>query len=449
MLSKLYKGFSILIITYLVSACSPTITPSTSYVNGFPENFENASKSTYSAGSVQLAGGEWYFEDALIGSGTNDIKNGSKSIRIRESGIISMNYDIIGVKDVSFKYAAYQGDGDSDFELWASTNSGSNWTKIGGQKTNGNTFATASFSINISTKVRFEIRKTSGGVNRLNIDDIVITSSGGSNNNSNSTLPTRDDHLTMGNPSKAKTSDENNYLLAKPQYVISYNRSRGSANWVSWHLSTAWKGDAQRTNNFRPDTQLPSAWFRASTSDYTNTGFDRGHLCPSDDRDGSVEDNDVTFLMSNIIPQAPNNNQGVWVDLENYCRKVAAAGNELFIVAGVNGTGGTGSNGGVTKTIGSGNITVPASVWKVIIILPNGSNDVTRVDPNTRVIAVNIPNKQSVGGSWGDYRLNIDDLESLTGYDFLSSVPTDIQKVIEGKKDAGPTLKVSAFRVSQ
>lgn len=259
------------------------------------------------------------------------------------------------------------------------------------------------------------------------------------------TNPTRDAHLTMGNPSNAGT-DKDNFLMEKPQYVLSYNNSRGSANWVSWHLSTAWKGTVERTNNFRADDTLPSGFVKAIPSDYTDSGFDRGHLCPSDDRDGSQEDNNATFLMTNIIPQAPNNNRGPWADLELYCRKVAEAGYELYITAGVYGIGGSGSNGGRTKTL-DGKITVPASIWKVIVILPTGSRDVSRVDENTRVIAVNIPNKQSVEGTkWGEYRLSVDDLEELTGYDFLRAVPRDIQKIIERKKDDGPTVKVSSMR---
>lgn len=244
------------------------------------------------------------------------------------------------------------------------------------------------------------------------------------------TQPTRDNNLALGNPSNADNLDENNYLLTKPQYVISYNRSRGSANWVSWHLSAAWKGDTQRSDNFRPDDTLPTGWFRATTSIYTNTGFDRGHLCPSDDRDGSTEDNQATFLLSNIIPQTPNNNRIVWANLEDYCRKVMAEGNELYIVAGVYGTGGSGSNGGITKSFDS-KITVPESIWKVIVILPIGTNDVNRINSTTRVIAVNVPNKQSVTNKWEDYRVSIDDIEDLTGYNFLSNVPQQIQSIIE------------------
>jgi len=258
--------------------------------------------------------------------------------------------------------------------------------------------------------------------------------------------PTRDAHLAMGNPSNAGTSDESNYLLDKPQFVVAYIRSKGTANWVSWHLSMAWKGTAVRKDDFKPDDTLPSSWYKIKTTDYTNSGFDRGHLCPSDDRDFSQEDNDMTFLMTNIIPQSPSLNRGMWSALEDYCRKVAAAGNELYIVAGVLDQGGSGSNGGTTKTLADGKITVPAYVWKMILILPVGNNDVSRVNENSRVIAVNIPNKQSLTGGWGDYRLNVDDLEVLTGYDFLSNVPGEIQKVLERRKDSEPTVKVRLSR---
>lgn len=443
--SKIFSSF--IILSLIVSSCITSITPknTNTAVNGFPEGLENASKTGYAGGSIELTGGVWYFEDALIGSTANDTKNGTKAIRIRENGFIRMNYDISGVKDFNISHAAYQGDGDSEWELYISKNSGASWTKFGNtQKTSGNKFTTTAFAINEPNKIRFEIRKVSGGGNRLNIDDIIITSYGA---NTNSTVATRDDNLALGNPSNANSSEENNYLMIKNQYVLSYNRSKSTANWVSWHLSTAWKGNVQRTDNFRPDQTLPSAWYKVQTSDYTNSGFDRGHLCPSDDRDGSLEDNDETFLMTNIAPQAPSNNRGLWAELEAYSRKVAEAGNELYIIAGVCGKGGTGSNGGKTNTLDNGKVVVPESFWKVIVILPIGSNDITRIDAQTRVIAINVPNKESVGGTkWGDYRVNIDELENLTGYDFLSNVPSSIQKSLESRKDDGPTLKVASFR---
>jgi endonuclease G len=250
---------------------------------------------------------------------------------------------------------------------------------------------------------------------------------------------TRDDHLTLGNPSGAttSTSNENNYLMRKPQYALSYNRSRATPNWVSWHLSKAWLGSAPRQDNFRADTTLPSGWYRVGGSSYSGSGFDRGHMCPSADRTGSTTDNSATFLMTNMIPQAPNNNQRAWANLENYCRSLTSS-NEVYIVSGGYGTGGTGSYGTKTK-IDSNRVTVPNRTWKVIVILPNGSSDASRVTTSTRVIAVDMPNDQSVGSAWGGYRTTVRSIESKTGYNFLSNVSTSVQNVVETRVDTGPT----------
>jgi endonuclease G, mitochondrial len=79
---------------------------------------------------------------------------------------------------------------------------------------------------------------------------------------------------------------------------------------------------------------------------------------------------------------------------------------------------------------------VPASLWKIIVVLPIGQNDVLRINENTRIIAVNIPNDNSIGtNSWKNYRVSVDELERLTGYDFLSNVSVEIQGVIEGMVD--------------
>jgi endonuclease G len=252
-----------------------------------------------------------------------------------------------------------------------------------------------------------------------------------------STEPTRDDNLTLGNPSGASTGNPNNYLLVKPGYVLSYNRDRGIANWVSWHLSSAWKGDSRRTNDFRPDASLPTGWFIAKPSDYTNTGFDRGHLCPSDDRDASPDDNAATFLLTNIVPQAPRHNREVWKNLEEYERQLTTNGNEVYIIAGTWGSGGTGQNGYAT-TLAGGKLAVPAALWKIIVVLPTGSNDVSRISTNTRIISVNIPNNQSAADKpWRAYLTTVDDIEAMTGYDFLPNVPTDIQRIIERQIDGG------------
>jgi endonuclease G len=139
-----------------------------------------------------------------------------------------------------------------------------------------------------------------------------------------------------------------------------------------------------------------------------------------------------------MIPQAPNNNQITWENLESYSRKLVSAGNELYIISGGYGSGGTGSNGYRT-TVGNG-VVVPAKVWKVIVVLPSGNNDLSRVTSSTRVIAVMMPNDQTVSSQpWGNYRVSVDSIESLTGYNFLSSVSSSLQSTIEAKIDNGST----------
>ncbi|MBW4597457.1 MAG: DNA/RNA non-specific endonuclease [Brasilonema angustatum HA4187-MV1] len=241
-------------------------------------------------------------------------------------------------------------------------------------------------------------------------------------------------HLTMGNPSGAGSSSLNNYLLSKTQYATSHNCSKGIPNWVSWQLNSSWLGSAPRQNNFRADTTLPSGCYQVSTSDYSGSGFDRGHMCPSGDRTDTVTNNSATFLMTNMIPQAPDNNQGIWANLEDYSRDLVTQGKELYIISGGYGSGGTGSNGSAS-TIASGKVTVPNRTWKVIVVLDSPGN-ASSVTTSTRVIAVNIPNTQGVRDSdWRSYRVSVDSIENATGYDFLSNVSASTQSVIEARVD--------------
>ncbi|HWW62971.1 MAG TPA: DNA/RNA non-specific endonuclease, partial [Thermoanaerobaculia bacterium] len=98
---------------------------------------------------------------------------------------------------------------------------------------------------------------------------------------------TADVHLTFGNPSGAVNDlfTPNNYLMEKPEFALSYNRDRGTPNWVSWHLTDEWVGSLVRIDTFRPDPQVPPDWYRVLHIDYQNSGFDRGHMTPNADRD--------------------------------------------------------------------------------------------------------------------------------------------------------------------
>jgi DNA/RNA endonuclease G (NUC1) len=243
-------------------------------------------------------------------------------------------------------------------------------------------------------------------------------------------------HLTMGNPSGADAFQPLNYLMEKPTYSVSYNRDKGTPNWVSWHLDSSWYGTLARVDTFRPDPKVDPSWYRVQAFDYSGSGFDRGHMTPNADRDNQnrVPINQETYLMSNMVPQSPDNNQGPWALFEAYLRTQADAGNEIYIVSGPNGVGGIGSASGNTiNTIANGKVTVPSSTWKVALVMPAASgDDVARVTCSTRTIAIQIPNIQGIRSNpWETYLTTVDAVEQLTGYDFFSNLPPAVQACIE------------------
>lgn len=241
-------------------------------------------------------------------------------------------------------------------------------------------------------------------------------------------------HLTLGNPSDARSNvatNANNYLMLKPEYALSYNNSRHIPNWSSWQVNSSWLGSVPRSNDFRPDPSLPQGWYAVKPSDYTGSGYDRGHLTPSADRGRDAATNSATFFMTNIVPQTPDNNRGPWQQLESYSRELVSTGKELYVLAG-----GYGSQ----RSIGPGaiKIAVPAHTWKVIVVLDQPGQGVAGVTPNTRVIAVDIPNVAGIKETdWRTFRVSVDQLESKTGYDFLDMVADTVQQVIERRVDQG------------
>jgi endonuclease G, mitochondrial len=235
-----------------------------------------------------------------------------------------------------------------------------------------------------------------------------------------------DPRLPFGNPSNATAdfSNADNYLLIKPTYVISYNNSRGTPNWVAWRTTEADIGGDSPRPEFQPDPDLPAGFVRVTPSDYTGSGYDRGHMLPNADRQGSPEANAETFFMTNIVPQVPDLNRFVWEKLERYARSIVRRGNDVYTFAGVYGAG---------KRLRN-KVTVPTNCWKIIVIILSGGP--IQVDPSTRVIAVDMPNQKGIAdANWRQYLTTVRDIEQKTGLNFFSALPPDLQETLETRPD--------------
>ncbi len=241
--------------------------------------------------------------------------------------------------------------------------------------------------------------------------------------------------LQLGNPTGATAdeNDHNRYLVQRPQYALDFNDNQGVPNWVSWNITTADFGSSGRTNNFLPDPAFPPTFYAVVTSDYTGSGFDRGHMCPSADRTITRTDNEATFLMSNILPQAPDNNQGVWASFETYCRSLASAGNEILVLSG----------GSIYSgfRIPSGKAAIPGYTWKIAVVVPLGPGSaVSRIDAATRIITIKVPNTAGVRSTpWQNFVTSVAQIEADTGYTFLTELPAPIASVLRTVVDSRST----------
>jgi len=153
-----------------------TIALTTATMAPLSEGFEAGGKTAYAAANVTLGTGSWYLDDALTGNLSTDRKTGAYSARVRNVGLVHMNFNKTGAGTVSIQHAVFSTDGSSTWQLWSSTDEGNTWAQVGTAVTTSSaTLQTATFVVNNANAIRFELRKVSGGANRMNLDNIQIT----------------------------------------------------------------------------------------------------------------------------------------------------------------------------------------------------------------------------------------------------------------------------------
>lgn len=233
-------------------------------------------------------------------------------------------------------------------------------------------------------------------------------------------------HLEFGTPRDRTPADD--HLMEKRQYALSYNPRLNVANWVAWNLNRTHFGDEPRSPAFTADPELPARFTRVVSSDYTGSGYSRGHMVRSEERTATPEDNAATFLLTNVLPQTQDLNAGPWLGLERWLQEQAQReGREIYVVAG-------GIFPAQPQTLnGRGKVAVPTRTWKIAVLLPFGRGlaDV-KTARDLRVVAVDMPNENGIATRpWRDYLTTVDALEQATGYDFLDRLPDAVEAEVE------------------
>ncbi|WP_045689947.1 hypothetical protein [Hymenobacter sp. AT01-02] len=211
---------------------------------GFPEGFENGTKTAYTTGSVTLGSGSWTLNDALLGNTTADPKTGSQSVRVRNTGSITMNFNATtGAGIVTVQHALYGTDASSQWELWVSQNSGSTYVKVGSTITTSSaSLSTASFSVNLSGSVRLQIRKISGGTNRINIDNVTMEQYGSTDGGGTTPPPTTGGKKFLFDGSHGELAGNADWVLDVNSGIASRYPSPAQSGITSTTAETYWTG---------------------------------------------------------------------------------------------------------------------------------------------------------------------------------------------------------------
>ena len=220
--------------------------------------------------------------------------------------------------------------------------------------------------------------------------------------------PPQYDNLALGIPGKCDT------LINRPGYALGYIEYHEQAAFVIYKLTAreALTKEAQRTNRFRSDPEIPTG--SATTADYRRSGYDRGHLAPAADMAFSVQTMADSFFMSNMSPQKPAFNRGIWKRLEEQVRQIAIREKAIYVVTGPI------LPKKKTVTIGANQVTVPTHYYKVIF-------DLT---PPRKMIGFILPNEGS-DRPLEDFAVTVDVVEKATGLDFFSALPKAVQGRLE------------------
>lgn len=240
--------------------------------------------------------------------------------------------------------------------------------------------------------------------------------------------PSEEEYLQQQQTSTVQSQYIENLELPKPiqgeqivhhtGYTLSYNEEYEQPSYVAYKLTqNELYGPNERKNNFREDPSIKTG--SATLDDYKNSGYDRGHLCPAADQKESEQAMSDSFYMSNMSPQNPDFNRGIWADLEGTVRNFADTNDMIYVVTGPVLTDGP------YKTIGKNKVAVPKFYYKVIL-------DYT--EPELKAIGFILPNQKGTS-DLQCYVTSVNNVEEITDIDFFYQLPDDIEEKLESSVD--------------
>ncbi len=210
----------------------------------------------------------------------------------------------------------------------------------------------------------------------------------------------------------------NELIIKHIGYVTNYNPDWKIPNWVAYELTDVEvNGTIPRAKHFVPDPEVPEH-LSATTNDYRNSGWDRGHMAPAADMKWSETAMKESFYLSNICPQNQKLNGGIWKDLEEHVRQLALEKGSIYVICGPI----VSDN---HKSIGDNKVAVPDFFFKVLMQNDNGE---------MYAIAFLFPNK-ATDNPLMTYALTVDELEDITDMDFFPTLPDKVEKKMESEID--------------
>lgn len=217
-------------------------------------------------------------------------------------------------------------------------------------------------------------------------------------------------------PAKITTRQEQ--IITHIGYTVSYNSDWKIPNWVAYELTKEEvEGILPRSNTFTPDPEVLSGK-TATTYDYRNSGWDRGHMAPAGDMKWSELAMKESFYLSNICPQNKNLNSGVWKNLEEQVRGLASQKEKIYVVCGP-------IVSEQPQTIGTNKVAIPDAFFKVLLQNENG---------NYAAIAFMFAN-ESGKKPLSTYAMSVEDIQNITGLDFFPALPDSIEIKVESQVD--------------